>query len=340
MSRAEPEPEPYCCTSNQLDTCLRRIDNIVLWRKRVHRDRGLRNTRSRYSKSDEVLVELAALCNRFGLKLYFMGRLEASNAFYSRVLQFSHANSTVNSGHNPELYAWTCDLIAFCLWHQGKFESAHHALSRSVHPTVTTNIRIVSRLHAALLLLNQDKADLSLKISSSLLIELLQQRHAHTLLVLGPGASADATQTSLDETAGTEWAADIEEILRIIEFRYAPDSLSCPTRSSAKQQQAFLFATPHARPLTFFLPSLSPLRRVQARADEPAERAGLCQPAVPRDSHRGSRTVAQGSVQRRNDSRQCAGWSPAGGFTRCLSRPQGFCAAVPEMARPGKVSLE
>jgi len=119
-----------------------------------------------------------------------------------------------------------------------------------VHPTVTTNIRIVSRLHAALLLLNQDKADLSLKISSSLLIELLQQRHAHTLLVLGPGSSADATQTSLDETAGVEWAADVEEILRIIEFRFSPDSILFPAQRTLlrKQKAAGILCTaPHAR---------------------------------------------------------------------------------------------
>lgn len=199
---------------NQLETCLRRIDNIVLWRKRVQKERGMRKTMGR-AETDEVLVELAALCNRFGLKLYFMGKLESSNAFYSRALQLSHMTSGVDTGHNPEIYAWTCDLIAFCLWHQGKFEAAHHALSRSVHATVPTNMRLVSRLHAALLLLHTDKVDLSLKISSPLLVELLQQRHAHTLEVHGTGMVSPAAEPS-------PWES--EEMLRIIEFRHEQTS--------------------------------------------------------------------------------------------------------------------
>jgi len=187
---------------NQLETCLRRIDNIILWRKRAGRGRARKSRR----ETDEVLVELAALCNRFGLKLYFVGRQASSHAFYQRVLEMCRMGSGVETGHNPEIYAWTCDLVSFCLWHQGKFAESHFALSRSVHPTVPTNTRLVSRLHAALLLLHQGKHDLSLKLASSLLVELLQQRHEHALTVHGAGISGEA------------W--DDSEILRIIEYKH------------------------------------------------------------------------------------------------------------------------
>jgi len=188
---------------NQLETCLRRIDNVILWRRRAQRGGGGRRPRR---ATDEVLVELAALCNRFGLKLYFMGRQASSHAFYQRVLEMCRMGSGVETGHNPEIYAWTCDIVAFCLWHQGKHAEAHFALSRSVHPTVPTNTRVVSRLHAALLLLQQGKHDLSLKLASTLLVELLQQRHEHALAVHGSGLS--------------EAVFDDGEILRIIEYKH------------------------------------------------------------------------------------------------------------------------
>eukprot|EP00281_Chroomonas_sp_CCMP1168_P029463 CAMPEP_0206245890 /NCGR_PEP_ID=MMETSP0047_2-20121206/18946_1 /ASSEMBLY_ACC=CAM_ASM_000192 /TAXON_ID=195065 /ORGANISM="Chroomonas mesostigmatica_cf, Strain CCMP1168" /LENGTH=508 /DNA_ID=CAMNT_0053671235 /DNA_START=51 /DNA_END=1575 /DNA_ORIENTATION=+ len=189
---------------NQLDTCLRRIDNIVQWRQRVWKKQKRRGSGGE-SRTDKVLVELAALCNRFGLKLYFMGRLESSHAFYTRVLKYTRMDSGVESGHNPELFSWTCDLVAFCLWHQGKYEDAHFALSRAAHPTVPTNMRMVSHLHAAQILLQQNKTDLVLKLTSTLLFELLQERREHVLEVQqGVDGEGDA----------------VRGVLEIIEFKH------------------------------------------------------------------------------------------------------------------------
>ena len=47
--------------------------------------------------------------------------MEHAHAFFSRVLAFSHLTSSTLFLGKPELFAWTCSLVAYCLWTQVSF---------------------------------------------------------------------------------------------------------------------------------------------------------------------------------------------------------------------------
>lgn len=98
--------------AGEYETCLRRIDNMIANCGRKKPGVAI----------DHVMVELVALCNRFGMRLFFLGNMEHAHTFFSRVLSATHMNTTSPFEGKNELYAWTCDLVAYCLWTQGKFE--------------------------------------------------------------------------------------------------------------------------------------------------------------------------------------------------------------------------
>ena len=74
------------------------------------------------------LQDLAALCNQFALRLFHLGFMQLAHAFFTRVMSFTHMSSPGDYPWKYELYGWTCDLVALCLWKQTKFEvlSPHH----------------------------------------------------------------------------------------------------------------------------------------------------------------------------------------------------------------------
>ena len=101
--------------AQQYETCLRRIDNIVF-------TQSSKGPNSAAEAAGRILMELAALCNRFALRLFELGRTQLAHAFFSRVMSYTHMNSPGNFSGKHEFFAWTCDLVAYCLWLQGKFE--------------------------------------------------------------------------------------------------------------------------------------------------------------------------------------------------------------------------
>lgn len=122
--------------------------------------------RGKPARADRALVELAALCNRFGLRLFFLSLAEHAHAFFSRVLGFTHLNSATQFLGKAELFAWTCSLVAFCLWVQDKPEQAHYALARSALGNAPRNVHMVTRLQAAQILLKLNKPELSISLLS------------------------------------------------------------------------------------------------------------------------------------------------------------------------------
>ena len=153
------------------ESCLRRVDNLVASQVR----------RRPKNATDYVLVELAALCNRFGVRLFFLGRIEHSHAFFERVFRFTNNSSTCQFTGKAELFSWTCDLVGYCLWIQKKFEQSHWTISRSAPSNAPFNGNIVSRLHATQILVKLDKPDLAVALGSKVLIELMQARHDHNV---------------------------------------------------------------------------------------------------------------------------------------------------------------
>ena len=118
--------------AQQYETCLRRIDNIVF----THSPKGPSSAPS--GSAERVLMELAALCNRFALRLFELGRAQLAHAFFSRVLAYTHMNSPGTFPGKHEFFAWTCDLIAFCLWQQGKYEVPPACRAGTPPPTPQT----------------------------------------------------------------------------------------------------------------------------------------------------------------------------------------------------------
>ena len=155
----------------KFESCLRRVDNLVASRVRRKGKGG----------QDHVLVELAALCNRFAVRLFFLEQIEHSHAFFERVLRFSNNNSKHNFAGKAELFSWTCDLVGYCLWNQKKFEQSHWTMTRSVPSNAPFNTNIVSRLHATQVLMKLDKPDLVLALGSKVLVEVMQARYDHTV---------------------------------------------------------------------------------------------------------------------------------------------------------------
>ena len=151
------------------ESCLRRVDNLVLSRGR----------RKGKNAEDHVLVELAALCNRFAVRLFFLGRVEHSHAFFDRVMRFTNNSTTSNFAGKAELFGWTCDLVGYCLCNQKKFEQSHWTLTRAAPANTPFNSNVVSRLHATQMLVKLDKPDLVIALGSKVLVELMQARFEH-----------------------------------------------------------------------------------------------------------------------------------------------------------------
>ena len=156
------------------ESCLRRVDNLVA-------SRGRRKSKG---AQDYVLVELAALCNRFGVRLFFLGNIEHSHAFFERVMRFTNKSSSNKFEGKSELFGWTCDLVGYCLWNQKKFEQSHWTISRAAPSNAPFNSNIVSRLHATQVLMKLDKPDLVISLGSKVLVELMQARYEHTVALL------------------------------------------------------------------------------------------------------------------------------------------------------------
>ena len=155
----------------KFESCLRRVDNLV----------ASRTCRKGKGSQDHVLVELAALCNRFAVRLFFLQHIEHSHAFFDRVLRFTNSNSKYSFAGKTELFSWTCDLVGYCLWNQKKFEQSHWTMTRSVPSNAPFNANIVSRLHATQVLVKLDKPDLVLALGSKVLVEVMQARYNHTV---------------------------------------------------------------------------------------------------------------------------------------------------------------
>jgi hypothetical protein len=156
------------------ESCLRRVDNLIASRRQ----------RKSKSAEDHVLVELAALCNRFGVRLFFLGHIEHSHAFFERVMKFTNNSCNTNFAGKAELFSWTCDLVGYCLWNQKKFEQSHWTISRAAPSNAPFNCNIVSRLHATQVLTKLDKPDLVIVLGSKVLGELIQARYEHTVALL------------------------------------------------------------------------------------------------------------------------------------------------------------
>ena len=155
------------------ESCLRRVDNLLAGRRAMLKK----------SKTDHVLVELVALCNRFGVRLFFLGRIEHSHAFFERVMRFTNSSSGAKFAGKAELFSWTCDLVGYCLWIQKKYEQSHWTISRSAPSNAPFNCNLVNRLHATQVLIKLDKPDLVVALGSKILVELMQARHEHTVAV-------------------------------------------------------------------------------------------------------------------------------------------------------------
>jgi len=156
------------------ESCLRRVDNLVS-------SRGRRKGRN---AQDHVLIELAALCNRFGVRLFFLQRIEHSHAFFERVMRFTNNSSSSHFEGKAELFSWTCDLVGYCLWNQKKYEQSHWTITRAAPSNAPFNCNLVSRLHATQVMMKLDKPDLVINLGSKVLMELIQARHQHTVSLL------------------------------------------------------------------------------------------------------------------------------------------------------------
>jgi len=160
---------------DNFESCLRRVDNLVASRSK---------RKGKSAPQDHVLVELAALCNRFGVRLFFLGRIEHSHAFFERVMRFANNSSSINFAGKAELFGWTCDLVGYCLWNQKKFEQAHWTITRAATSNAPFNSHLVSRLHATQVLLKLEKPDFVITLGAKVLVELMQARHAHNVALL------------------------------------------------------------------------------------------------------------------------------------------------------------
>mmetsp|Transcript_10716 Transcript_10716/g.35891 ORF Transcript_10716/g.35891 Transcript_10716/m.35891 type:complete len:549 (+) Transcript_10716:310-1956(+) len=204
-------------SAGHYEDCLRRVDNLIL--------------RQRSGAQDEkCLIELSALCNRFGMSLFTRDEFERAHAFFSRVLDMTNIkNNSIKFSAKSEIYAWTCDLVAYCLWCQEKHEQALWTVSRVSQQDIPFNVRVVNQLHVTQLALKVNKTDIAIKLGSRVLIDLMKSKFDHKVLA---------------RRSGSPRSREAKEILQIVDRKDEAQEPSSPSYDDllAHQSQTLCFA--------------------------------------------------------------------------------------------------